>query len=132
MRTSYPAFTQSRWRQPNLLRSQPIPVLHLPKARRFCSLSGCPIPTFEHHHRQNLSSNKNFLHAGLCLWLLVLSLGSPHPSLIPAVRQLKAVLRSALAIGHPWRGLEVIPRVGGVWRCETPATAQDLSAQLLA
>lgn len=104
----------SWWRQPNLLRSRPIPVFHLPKAREILQSFWMPCSHIWALSHWIFLTSKNFLHAGLCLWLFVLSLGSPDPSLIPAERQLRVVLRCALACCHPWHGLKVIPCVGGM------------------
>lgn len=90
------------------------------------------LSTFEHPHGEKsfLTSNKNFPRAGLCLWPLVLTLGSSDPFLIPPERQLKMGVRSALACSQPSRGLDIIPCMVGMGHWVTPAKV--LSAWLLA
>lgn len=69
-------FTQSRVTYGRLLQAMYSNVFNILKAAKSTLLSGKSDPVFDHHHR-----NKNVLHnskwkCNLCLFLLVLSLGT--------------------------------------------------------
>lgn len=102
---------RSRWSQTRLL----IPVLHLPIAKEtpqsFWTACSCIWPSSQ---GETFPSVDNFPCVGFCLWPLVLSLESCDPSLIPPVRQLKAVARSGLACSQPSPAADIIPGVGAM------------------
>lgn len=94
---------RSRWSQTRLL----FPVLHLPIAKETPQSfwTACSW-VWASSQGEIFLSVENFLCAGLCLWPLILSLGSSE------VKQLKAVARSGLACSQPLPAADVIPRVG--------------------